>query len=186
MPAIDLSKAHLRVWIYALALHAALFSVFYGPDGSGVLFIVVGGGVIVGLARIYHDGDSFVAFVGQVSYAYFVLGLLSALLTHIGFSDLAIDTAVGIILGWSCARAKTSMAPTGEWIWIVPAPIFAYSFLHDWFWPCKFCPAAKTAYFSSSAELQLLTVPAFSLSGYSIGSWIASRKRVQTDPPALL
>ena len=78
------------------------------------------------------------------------------------------------------------MAPTGEWIWIVPAPIFAYSFLHDWFWPCKFCPAAKTAYFSSSAELQLLTVPAFSLSGYSIGSWIASRKRVQTDPPALL
>jgi hypothetical protein len=159
-PRVDLSKPNVRVWVYAMAVHAALFSVFYGPNGTGVLFIVVGGGVIVGLARIYHDGNSFISFVGQVLYAYFVLGMVSVLRTHMRSSDLAIVTAVGSILGWSTAKAVASMAATGKWIWIVPVPFLAYNFIHDWFWPCKFCPDARAAYFYPSAGLQLVTAPA--------------------------
>src|SRR5579862_8401229 len=109
---IELSKPHIRVWLYAFAVHAALFSIFFGPVGTGVLFIVVGGGVIVGLARIYHDRNSFIAFVGQVLYAYFVLGMLSVLRTHMRSSDLAIVTVVGLALGWSTSKAAASMAAT--------------------------------------------------------------------------
>ena len=183
---IELSKPYIRVWLYALALHAALFSIFFGPDGTGVLSIVVGGGVIVGLARIYHDRNSFISFVGQVLYAYFVLGMLSVLPIHMWPSDLAIVTVVGLIMGWSTAKAAASMAATGKWIWIVPVPFLAYSFIHDWFWPRKFCPSAKAAYFYPSADLQLFTAPALTLAGYSIGAWIASRARVRSRPPALL
>jgi hypothetical protein len=182
---VDLSKPYLRVWVYALAVHAALFSIFYGPNGTGVLFIVVGGGVIFALARIYHEAESFVLFVAQVLYVYFVMGVLSVFYSPLRAGYCVIVGIVGLILGWTSARAKVSMAATGKWIWIVPVPLFAYSFLHDWFWPCKFCPNATTAYFHS-AELEIFTAPAFSLSGYSIGSWIANRMRVQPRPPALL
>jgi hypothetical protein len=192
LPSVDLSKPYIRVWLYALAVHAALFSIFYGPDGSGVLFIVVGGGVIFALARIYDDRASFILLVSQVLYVYFVIGFLSVLYDAQIKPDsplrpgyCVIVGIVGLIFGWSTARAKPSMATTGKWIWIVPVPFFAYSFLHDWFWPCEFCPNAKTAYFYS-AELELVTAPAFSLLGYSIGSWIASRMYVQPYPPALL
>jgi hypothetical protein len=190
--AIDLSKPHLRVWVYALAVHAALFSVFYGPDGTGVLFIVVGGGVIFALARMYHDGESLILFVSQVLYVYFVIGFLSVLYDAQFKRDSPLRPGyclivgiVGLLFGWSTARAKPSMATTGKWIWILPVPLFVYSFLHDWLWRCEFCPDAKTAYFYS-AELEMLTAPAFSLLGYSLGSWIASRKHVQLDSPALL
>ena len=184
---IELSKPHIRVWLYAFAVHAALFSIFFGPVGTGVLFIVVGGGVIVGLARIYHDRNSFISFVGQVLYAYFVLGMLSVLRTHMRSSDLAIVTVVGLALGWSTSKAAASMAATGKWIWILPVPIFVYSFLHDWLRRCEFCPDATTVYFYSSAALDgMLTSQAFSLSGYSLGAWLASRARVQPRPPALL
>jgi len=121
-----------------------------------------------------------------VPYAYFVLGMLSVLPIHMWPSDLAIVTVVGLIMGWPTAKAAASMAATGKWIWIVPVPFLAYSFIHDWFWPCKFCPSAKAAYFYPSADLQLFTAPALTLAGYSIGAWIASRARVRSRPPALL
>jgi hypothetical protein len=198
-PAIDLSKPHLRVWVYALAVHAALFSVSYGPDGSGVLFIVIGGGVIFALVRIYHDGESLILFIAQLLYGYLFVGFFAESASklydaHISrdspfrLGDLVMWGIVGLLAGWSVARAKLSVVGTGKWIWVLPVPILAYSFLHDWFWPCEFCPDATTVYFYSSADLTrgLITGPAFSLAGYSIGSWITSRMRVQPRPPALL
>jgi hypothetical protein len=198
MATIDLSKPRVRVWAYALAAHAALFSIAYGPNGTGVLFIVVGGGVIFALARMYHDGESFVLFVAQLLYGYVFVELFASAASplydaHIRrdsafrVGDLVIRGMVGVLAGWLAARTKLSVVGTGKWIWILPVPILAYSFLHDWLWRCQFCTDAKTLYFySAGLTRDLVTFPAFSLSGYSIGSWIASRTRVQSDPPALL
>jgi hypothetical protein len=169
---VDLSKPHVRVWLYALAVHAALFSIFYGPNGTGVLFIVVGGGVIFALVRMYHD----TVYNAQIKRG-----------SPLRSGDAIIFGIAGLLVGWLTARAKLSVVASGKWIWIVPVPLFVCSFLHNWLWRCQFCPDAKTVYFYSSAGLDgMLTWPAFSLSGYSIGSWIANRMRVQPRPPALL
>jgi hypothetical protein len=196
---VDLSKPHVRVWAYALAVHAALFSIGYGPNGTGVLFIVVGGGVIFALARMYHDGEALILFVAQLLYGYLFVGFFAESASklhdaHISrdspfrLGDLVMWGIVGLPAGWSVARAKLSIVGTGKWIWVLPVPILAYNFLHDWFWRCEFCRDATMVYFYSSADLTrgLITGPAFSLTGYSLGSWIAGRTRVQPRPPALL
>ncbi len=197
-PRVDLSKPYLRVWLYALAVHAALFSIFYGPNVTGVLFIVVGGGVIFALAKMYHDREALILFVAQVLYGYVFVGLFGLASSELYDAYVKRDSPlrpgsllmfgiVGFLAGWLTARARPTVAASGKWIWIVPVPLFAYSFLHDWLWRCELCPDAKTVYFYSSAGLDgLLTAQAFCLSGYSIGSWIAGRMRVQPGPPALL
>jgi hypothetical protein len=195
---IDLSRPHLRVWVYAIAVHAALFSIFYGPNGTGVLFIVVGGGVIFELVRMYHDGEALILFVSQLLYGYLFVGFFAESASklydaHVSrdsplrLGDLVMWGIVGLLAGWSVARAKLSIVGTGKWIWVVPVPILAYSFLHDWLWRCECYRDATTVYFYSSADLTrgLITGKAFSLTGYSLGAWIASRMRVRHDPPAL-
>jgi hypothetical protein len=198
LPSVDLSKPYIRVWLYALAVHAALFSIFYGPNGTGVLFIVVGGGVIFALARIYHDREALILFAAQVLYGYVFVGVVGLALSELFDAQFKRDSPLrlggllmfgiaGLGLGWATARRMPSAVSTAQWSWIVPVPLFAYSFLHDWLWRCQFCPDPKTTYFYPSAGLDgMLTFQAFSLAGYSIGSWIASRIRVQPRPPALL
>jgi hypothetical protein len=195
---IELSKPYIRVWLYALAVHAALFSIFYGPPGGGVLFTVIGGGVIFALARRYHDTETLILFVAQVLYGYIFVGFLGLALSELYDTHVNRDSplrpgnvlmfgVVGLLVGWLTGRAKPALAATGKWIWILPVPIFVYSFLHDWLRRCEFCPDATTVYFYSSAALDgMLTSQAFSLSGYSLGAWLASRARVQPRPPALL
>ena len=201
-PRVDLSKPHVRVWAYAIAVHAALFSISYGPNGTGVLFIAVGLGVIFALVRMYHDGAALILFAGQVFYAYVFGEALGLALSEaynakiksespLLAADAIIFGIVGLVLGWSTLTIRPFLRATAKWIWIVPVPLFVYGFLHDWLWPCKFCIDAKMLYFIPSGADEglttgLVTWPAFSLSGYSLGAWITNRMRVQPRPPALL
>lgn len=194
----DLSKPNVRVWVYALALHAALFSIFYGPNGTGVLFIVIGGGIIFALVRIYHDRGAMTLFVTQVLYGYLFGGLVGSALSELFDAQFMRDSPLrlggllivgiaGLGTGWATSRGIPSVVSTARWIWIIPVPLLAYGFLHDWLWRCQFCRDPLTTYFYPSHDLDgILTWPAFSLSGYSIGSWIASRKHVLPDLPGLL
>jgi hypothetical protein len=147
---------------------------------------------------MYHDGEALILFPGQVFYAYVFGEVLGLALSEIyntqikrGSPLLAADAIifglVGLLLGWCTLTIRPSLLANARWIWIVPVPIFAFSFLHDWLWRCELCTDTKILYFYSAGLTSgLITAPAFSLSGYSVGSWIASRLRVQPRPPALL
>lgn len=185
---LDPGKPYFRVLLYALAVHAALFSIFYGPNGTGVLFTVIGGGVICALLRMYDDAHALALFIVQGLYASICAGLFSSSLAPIYYTQAKEDSALrpldivifllaGLIVGSVTARVRPTTIPTGKWIWIIPVPVLAYSFLHDWLFPCQFCPDAKLVYFYSISDLN--GIPrwiASTLSGYSLGMWISGRK----------
>jgi hypothetical protein len=82
--------------------------------------------------------------------------------------------AVGFGVGWLVNRRLPSLSVAGEWVWLLPVTFFLVGFIHDVFWRCQFCSDARMLYFYSDGSDEgltnlLVTWPAFSAEGYSLG-----------------
>lgn len=78
---------------------------------------------------------------------------------------------IGPIIGWVAGHVEASLAPTGRWLWVLPAAILIFSIVHAA--EIQPVPWLPEEFFATGANeglgVYFLTLPSCAAVGYSIG-----------------